>query len=877
MSERTNPYIRELTRETFRFVPNAEVLGLANSQKINQKVVLSFYGKKIDLPFKFVNEDNYVEILKDVAHIPEASHEVMEAYRLEITHPLGKMFCRFDIPKELTASTMTADAFSIAELNVRAKREFEDYLISRKQYDIEFSQMDLSHRQARLERKYEYINKGLDTAIGLVTFGASSWKAGAIASNWIKSSLQSARQASRSATIAYAKQWALDNRYVMKFGRLYKNRNSFSVYDPPSPSKFAPISFKGQDMTIANAVGAYKGFTGFSSGIVGLASISERAALQESGFALAIQEKALRSYEIDLGFEREKDEQLFTMRRLFASENYNEITDRQKQRVLDELESPAISDEIYLEVWTTSGEQKEYIDKYHDKYGVDCRVVKNEIPIRDDMRKGIYCIEDVEVYNLTDRVDFEYLKTRLTGGIKFIEWEEFKGEKEFHPVDERVKELQAEIVTIRQQYQQDDALTQETLKQLRDSNVLLHNQVAVDADRYHELTENYKKKEAELQTQTNLAVLYKNEADHFKADLLKKDSEHAQEKEDHSGTKQQLEEKTRQLEQKIRENQTLTSQIDSQLLKIQECEREKEVQQSKIQKLEQEVESNKDKNQEIETLKQQNQAQVQQINELAQKQLTTVQELEETKKSLEAVREIEKQLREQLGTAGVDIKHITQMINRFWVFQQADASRHPLKQISKYLAVVLKRDNAFVVTRIAFTKVKEYWIPYLALIEEDNEASAWPKLNKSKSLYKSESYGGFVLSQDTIKTTYWGTGYNSYYSKKITTWSDVKAHLLQYFSDPNGNKTTAIQMDYKYNFLFSEQWYPVFKKLVDNGKDWPDKSAKIIIGTYWDKTLKWFHHDHTVYIKDMERYQMLTTFQDYVKCLLGFDPWQGDS
>lgn len=136
----------------------------------------------------------------------------------------------------------------------------------------------------------------------------------------------------------------------MKFGRLYKNRNSFSVYDPPSPSKFAPISFKGQDMTIANAVGAYKGFTGFSSGIVGLASISERAALQESGFALAIQEKALRSYEIDLGFEREKDEQLFTMRRLFASENYNEITDRQKQRVLDELESPSISDEIYLEV-----------------------------------------------------------------------------------------------------------------------------------------------------------------------------------------------------------------------------------------------------------------------------------------------------------------------------------------------------------------------------------------------------------------------------------------------------------------------------------------------------------------------------------------------
>lgn len=183
MSERTNPYIREQTRETFKFVPNAEVLGLANSQKINQKVVLSFYGKKIDLPFKFVNEDNYVEILKDVAHIPEASHEVMEAYRLEITHPLGKMFCRFDIPKELTASTMTADAFSIAELNVRAKREFEDYLISRKQYDIEFSQMDLSHRQARLERKYDYINKGLDTAIGLVTFGASSWKAGAIASN----------------------------------------------------------------------------------------------------------------------------------------------------------------------------------------------------------------------------------------------------------------------------------------------------------------------------------------------------------------------------------------------------------------------------------------------------------------------------------------------------------------------------------------------------------------------------------------------------------------------------------------------------------------------------------------------------------------------
>lgn len=881
-----NPYIRQKTTEILTFSVADKLNQLSDVQKVNQKVVLSFYGNKIDLPFKLLPNSRPITLKVDKAIVTSDSG-LIQGYKLEMTHPLGKMYCRFDIPNEVTPSQMGGDAYALADLNIKSKREFEDYLISRKQYDLDFSSMDLSHRQARLERKYEYVTKGIDLALGTLSFGFASLKGAHTIGNIVKGSMKKAKETYASDLKIY--EW------------LTRKGLSFGMADrKPKRQWFAPVAYKNKEMGLTMALGAYKGASGIATGIAGLISASERAALQEESFGIQIREKALKSYEIDLSYEREKEDQLMTMRRIFSNESFNDVSSRTRQKKLDNLEDELTTEspEIYLEFWTTAGEQEDYVKDYHNKWGVQCRVAEQMLTIKNGIETGIYCMEDPEILNLEDRVDFAVLKSRLIGGIKFIDWVEHEKSEQLIPVDPRITKLQKALQLAEQkqveleqhlliqtnryaevQQQLTGALEQQ--HQLEDENRQTKQQLESKTQEYHTLSESYRAKEGELAEQVKLVGLYRDEVSHLKKDLLEESSKHSSEKEGHSSTKQEL-------EQKKLENQTLTSQIDQQIQKISEIEKNnKELTEvvatytKNIQAKDKQIESDalrvKEAEEKARTLEQQNQAQVQQINELARKQLTTVQELEDTKKSLEAVREIEKQLREQLGTAGVDIKHITQMINRFWVFQQADSSRHPLKQISKYLAVVLKRENAFVVTRIAFAKVKEYWIPYLALIEEDDKATAWPKLNKSKSLYKSESYGGFVLSQDTIKTTYWGTGYNSYYSKKITTWSDVKAHLLQYFSDPNGNKTTAIQMDYKYNFLFSEQWYPVFKKLVDNGKDWPDKSAKIIIGTYWDKTLKWFHSDYMVYMRDRERYEMLTTFQEYVKCLLGFDPWEGDS
>lgn len=80
--------------------------------------------------------------------------------------------------------------------------------------------------------------------------------------------------------------------------------------------------------------------------------------------------------------------------------------------------------EYYLTVYTPSEEQMKYLKEYVDEFGVGCDIPDIEYGFHAGMSPGIIRyrnIEDQGIRGITNVAIREYLKTRLTVGVKIVE------------------------------------------------------------------------------------------------------------------------------------------------------------------------------------------------------------------------------------------------------------------------------------------------------------------------------------------------------------------------------------------------------------------------------------------------------------------------
>lgn len=716
--------IQTSQRQIYTIKATDALNSLDKTQWVNQKVNLSIFGQKIDLPVKVLKNNPAVNIELETAELKDKGNVFMDSHKVEISHSLGKTYLRFDTPKILTKSSTPYNAYETERMDISNMRAFQDYLIKRKEYEIGFDSMEIEHAKMRFDNQQQ---KNALIARTIVLGLAGAVAIGGVASAGIGA-------ASAAGGIAAAAKGAFSLGGIAKAGALLSAGGAW-----------------GQKLF---------------SDITGWSRFNEQTRIMEEKIALSVEKQLLNSYTIDLSEQRRKEDYLFNLRRSFAQESFNAISSRERNQALDDKEeelkglSNKEDKEIYLELWTISDKQKEFAQNYHSQFGVDCRVGDYLVPFANGIKKGLYKLEDVQISNLNDRIDLLLIKSLLENGIKIEEWIEHEQVKELIPIDPKVAKLQEKIEdlnklreslenekkTLEAKIQsliselkvskdEEEKLTvqvtekQAEIKQKQAKIKQQEQQIATETQKYHTLSNSFRELETKKAEQERLAKLYLEE----KSNLAKQKSE--------------LEAKNKELDGKI-------EQINAEIKKLQQ---EKEELTGKHGASQDEVEKLKNEKQQIQ------------------------QELEETKKSLEAVREIETNLRNQLaaeGKAGGDALAVFNMMRQIAYGNGYRSCEDENYFPNQKTYLIFKKGTGFDIVqwsldRLRWEKTTSRAIHYYPYFK-----------SFAVTLPHGQGWSNYLTNATTgVYTQFWNGTYGgnkygaAYHTDEIKTWSDIKSKV----------------------------------------------------------------------------------------------------
>lgn len=865
--------VQESRKQIYAISANEALAKLDKTQWVNQKVNLSIYGHKVELPIKAFAQTIVATIELDTAHLEGRKQEALDSHKVEVTHALGKTYLRFDTSKLNVQGTSQFNVFDIERLDINNSRASEDYLLRRREYEIGNEAMQIEHEKMRFENAVKQNELITDTVLG--TIGGALLSVGSVALAGTTGGL--------SAGLA--------------------------------------LTGIGKGLSIMKS--------GFSSGYR-WQRFNEATENMNKGIALAIQKQLVNSYTIDLTYQRQRQDYAFNLRRMFNQESIHQTSSRERNLALDDKEQDLIGlprkedKEIYLEIWTISDKQKEYATEYHKEYGVDCRVANTLIPFGNGVKTGVYKLESCELLNLNDRTDLVLIKALLERGIQIVEWIEHEKVRELIPEDPRIAKLQQQIeaserrrqelenekalldtriqeltVEIQNSKDEEERLTGELdskkqeLEKAKEDLKVVSQQLEFEVDKYDRLSTGYRKLEEEKAVEERLKNLYLDEKNKLSSEKNAIQIELNQKKKELSNTKDtnvRLEGQISSLNEQLNSEKQKSATCDTEhgaskkelervkkelselqgeheILKLAKTAEELKVAQCELEKIELKEKSDKVAEIEAELTKVKEEK-----DELTKQYDAKLIEVQEKDKTIEGLRQLEN-FEEGKGTDMAryldGLTHNLQnVVGRRLFYSRA------FNQITDTIAIVHPSSTGTVC-------ISEVQLVYVVLKKE-------PTLNwgylpvllytgEHDGLVKSEYYGFFALNKSSMTKTYWGYSYRQYLTKRLDTWEEIKTHILGYYG-----KEKAYSVCTRYSYNFTDRPLPEFVNkdfsriygITDYLKADPEWKVSHVI--YWDssegKTIGDFtwksHKDDGTPNKEIK------TFRDYATALLGFDPWE---
>lgn len=746
-------------KQIYAIAANEAIAKLDKTQWVNQKVNLSIYGQKIELPVKAFAQKILITIELDTANLERIGQQALDSHKIEISHALGKTYLRFDTSKLETRGTAQFNVFDIERLDIANMRASEDYLVKRREFDLNTQSMNLEHRRMRFENEMQKVSLITNTIMGAI--GGITSIAGI--------GLGIATGLSKMAKLAGT-----------------------------------AVNRLGTGMTIS---AVNQGVGTISSGVSSYLQLrrhSENTAMMNEKIGQQIEKHALNSYTIDLSYARQKEDYAFNLRRAFAQQTYNQTSSRERNLALDDKEKDLEGvgrkedKEIYLEIWTISDKQKEYVSEYHKEFGVDCRVANSLIPVGNGMKTGVYKMESVELTNLNDRIDLLLIKALLENGIQIVEWIEHEQVKELIPEDPRIAKLQKQIKDLealrRQLEQEKESLNvriqqltveisnskdeefrlqgeikdrEKKIEKIKEDLNVASQQLEYEVDKYDKLSVGYRKLEEDKAVEERLKNLYLDEKNKLTEELRvekqslknlqfqKKDIENnlkqkEKELEEANTSKEELQKSLSalniQLNSEKQKNTELTEDLKKQLEECKQRERVLFTEKSKS-------------NEEIENLKKENLDLENKVKECAQLE-EKISKLEEIEAELTKVKEEKDTLTKQYDAKLIEIQEKDKTIEGLRLVEKFEAGNAPNKYCFSLLNNMMRVLNDYNVGVTAiFPESKKSG----TFLEHVGQYGYWPIVWSSKYkifVKKEQSY--MTIS---MKKLWWGSSQLGFFWK----------------------------------------------------------------------------------------------------------------